>query len=191
MPRAGVTAERLTRAAADLADETGLDGVTASALARRFGVTTASLYSHVKGIDDLRARLTALALNELADRAAAALAGRAGKDALLAFADAYRDYARTHPGRVEAARARLAPATATPDVITAGRRHTELTRAILRGYGVPEHDQTAAVRLLAGTFHGYVTLETAGGFAHSGDTDTTWRKVLDALDAALTHWPVD
>ncbi|QFG19848.1 TetR/AcrR family transcriptional regulator [Actinomadura sp. WMMB 499] len=189
MPRAGVTAERLTRAAADMADRTGLDSVTATALARHFGVTAASLYSHVKGIDDLRARLAALALDELADRVAAALAGRAGKDALTAFANAYRDYAKAHPGRYAAAQIRLAPHTATPDVVTAGRRHTELTRAILRGYGVPDDEQTPAVRLLASTFHGYVTLEAAGGFAHTGDVDTSWSRVLDALDTALTHWP--
>ncbi|OLT21321.1 TetR family transcriptional regulator [Actinomadura sp. CNU-125] len=189
MPRAGVTAERLTRAAADMADHTGLENVTAAALARRFGVTTASLYSHIKGIDDLRARVAALALDELADRVAAALAGRAGKDALTAFANAYRDYAKTHPGRYAAAQMRLAPEAATPQVVTAGRRHAELTRAILRGYGVPENEQTPAVRLLAAAFHGYVTLESAGGFAHSGDVDTSWTRVLDALDVALTNWP--
>ncbi|MFV2173005.1 TetR/AcrR family transcriptional regulator [Actinomadura sp. LOL_016] len=191
MPRAGVTAERLTRAAADMADRTGLDNVTAAALARHFGVTTASLYSHVKGIDDLRARLAALALDELADQVAAALAGRAGKNALTAFANAYRDYAKTHPGRYAAAQMRLAPDTATPQVVTAGRRHTELTHAILRGYGIPHHEQTPAVRLLASTFHGYVTLEATGGFAHTGDIDASWTRVLDALDVALTNWPTN
>ncbi|MGH3828251.1 MAG: GMC oxidoreductase [Pseudonocardiaceae bacterium] len=38
-------------------------------------------------------RIALFALEELADRVAAALAGRAGKDSLAAFADAYRDYA--------------------------------------------------------------------------------------------------
>ncbi len=48
MARAGLTPERLTRAAAELADEVGFGNVTVSALARRFGVKDASLYSHVK-----------------------------------------------------------------------------------------------------------------------------------------------
>ncbi|MFD0887244.1 TetR family transcriptional regulator, partial [Streptosporangium algeriense] len=76
MARAGVTVERLTRAAADLADEIGFESVTVSALARGFGVTDASLYSHIRNVRDLRTRVAILALTELADRAAAALAGR-------------------------------------------------------------------------------------------------------------------
>ena len=104
MPRVGLTTERLVRAGAELADEVGFDQVTVSALARRFDVKVASLYSHVESSHDLKTRIALLALEELADRGAAALAGRAGKDALTAFANVYRDYAREHPGRYAAAR---------------------------------------------------------------------------------------
>jgi AcrR family transcriptional regulator len=189
MARAGLTTERLTRAAADLADEIGAENASLSALARRFGVTVASLYSHVRSADDLRTRVAVLTLTELADQVAAALAGRAGKDALVAFADAYRAYATNHPGRYAAMRLRLAPEALTPEVVEAGRRHAELTRAILRGYGLPEEEQTAAVRLLHSTFHGYVSLEAAGGFSYSGDVETSWSRVLDALDVTLRNWP--
>jgi AcrR family transcriptional regulator len=184
--RAGVNAERLTRAAAELADEVGFENVTLSALARRFGVKDASLYSHVRNAHELRVRLALLALAELADRVAEALAGRSGKQALVAFADAYRDYARQHPGRYAAAQQRLDPETAA---VSAGRRHVEMTQAILRGYAVPEAEQAHAVRLLHSTFHGYVTLERSGGFDHSGGVDASWTRVLDALDVTLRNWP--
>ena len=91
MPRAGVTAERLTRAAAELADRDGLDAVTVSALARRFGVTVASLYSHVRGIEDLRTRMAALALRELADQAAADNLITGALNKLFALQEAYPD----------------------------------------------------------------------------------------------------
>jgi len=103
MARVGMTAERLTVAAAELADEVGFENVTVSALARRFGVKDASLYSHIRNAADLRVRVAVLALAELADRAADALAGR----------------------------------------------------------------------LLHSTFHGYLTLERAGGFDHRGVMSTT------------------
>ena len=86
MARVGLTTERLTRAGAELADEVGFDKVTLTALARRFDVKVASLYSHLKNSQDLKAKIALLALEELADQGAAALAGRAGKDALTAFA---------------------------------------------------------------------------------------------------------
>ncbi|GHD87368.1 TetR/AcrR family transcriptional regulator [Streptomyces naganishii] len=187
MPRAGLTVERLTRAGAELADEVGFDQVTVSALARRFDVKVASLYSHLKSSQDLRTRIALLALEELAGRAADALAGRAGKDALAAFANVYRDYAREHPGRYDAARFRLDPETAAA---SAGVRLARMTRAVLRGYDLSEPDQTHAVRLLGSVFHGYVSLEMAGGFSHSApDSTTSWVRIVDALDTLLRDWP--
>ncbi|MDT0465663.1 TetR/AcrR family transcriptional regulator [Streptomyces gibsoniae] len=183
MVRAGLTTERLTRAGAELADEVGFDQVTVSALARRFDVKVASLYSHVKNSHDLKTRIALLALEELADRVADALAGRAGKDALAAFADAYRDYAREHPGRYDAARFRLDPDTAAA---SAGVRHAQMTRAILRGYDLTEPDQTHAVRMLGSVFHGYVSLELSGGFSHTAvDPQESWSWIVDSLDALL------
>ncbi|MFF9351939.1 TetR/AcrR family transcriptional regulator [Streptomyces sp. NPDC014734] len=183
MARAGLTPERLTLAGAELADEVGFDQVTVSALARRFDVKVASLYSHLRNSQDLRTRIALFALEELADRVADALAGRAGKDALAAFADAYRDYAREHPGRYAAARLRLDPETAAA---SAGVRHAQMTRAILRGYDLTEPDQTHAVRMLGSVFHGYVSLELAGGFEHSApDARESWVWIVDSLDTLL------
>ncbi|EGX56947.1 TetR family transcriptional regulator [Streptomyces zinciresistens K42] len=187
MARAGLTADRLVRAGAELADEIGFEQVTASELARRFDVKVASLYSHVRNSQDLKTRIALFALEEMADRAADALAGRAGKDALVAFADVYRDYAREHPGRAAAARMPLDPATAAAG---AGPRHAQMTRAVLRGYDLAEPEATHAVRLLGSVFHGYSSLERAGGFSHSApDSEETWIRILDALDALLRNWP--
>ncbi|MDF5752193.1 TetR/AcrR family transcriptional regulator [Spongiactinospora sp. TRM90649] len=187
MARAGMTAERLTRAAAELADEIGFDKVTVTVLARHFGVREPSLYAHVGNVRELRLRVAELALTELADRAVAALAGRSGADALTAFACAYRDYARTHPGRYAAGQIRI---DADSGAARAARRHSELIRAILRGYGIPEPGQTDAVRFLGGALHGYVSLEAAGGFAHHPrDSEISWHRALDALDVALRRWP--
>ncbi|MET7341177.1 TetR/AcrR family transcriptional regulator [Streptomyces sp. NPDC005547] len=187
MVRAGLTAERLTRAGAELADEVGFDQVTVSALARQFDVKVASLYSHLKNSHDLKTRIALLALEEMADRGAAALVGRAGKDALSALGDMYRDYAREHPGRYAAAQMTLDPEAAAA---SAGLRHSRMTRAILRGYDLTEPDQTHAVRLLGSVFHGFTTLEAQGGFSHSAPgSQESWDRTLDALDALLRNWP--
>ncbi|GAA4666321.1 TetR/AcrR family transcriptional regulator [Amycolatopsis dongchuanensis] len=187
MARAGLNRDRVIQAGAELADEVGFEQVTASALAKRLGVQVASLYSHVKSSQDLKTGIALLALAELADRAAEALAGRAGKDALFAFAAVYRDYAREHPGRYAAARQRFDPETAAA---SAGPRHARMMRAILRGYDVPEADETHAVRLLGSVFHGFVSTELGGGFSHSEpDPEKSWDRILEVLDALLDHWP--
>ncbi|MEV5349435.1 TetR/AcrR family transcriptional regulator [Streptomyces achromogenes] len=187
MARAGLTVERLVEAAAELADEAGFDRLSVSALARRFGVKDASLYSHVRNLQDLRTRLALYAGGELIDRIAAAVAGRAGKEALTAFAGAYRDYALEHPGRYAATQIRIDQALIADS--PALRRTAEITYGMLRGYGLTEPDLTDAVRLLRSTFHGYCVLESAGGFGADRDVRASWDKAVDALHLALTHWP--
>ncbi|MFE0450469.1 TetR-like C-terminal domain-containing protein [Streptomyces sp. NPDC058914] len=187
MPRAGLTADRLVAAAADLADEVGFDNVTLSALARRFGVKDASLYSHVKNLQDLRTRVALLAGGEMIDHIAAAVAGRAGKEALAGFAEAYREYALRHPGRYAATQIPV-----DQDLLAGApalRRTAEITYGMLRAYGLEEPDLTDAVRLLRSTFHGYCALEAGGGFGAPRDVRRSWEKAIDALHTALTHWP--
>ncbi|MGP3985415.1 TetR/AcrR family transcriptional regulator [Streptomyces sp. 3N207] len=187
MVRAGLTAERVVQAAAELADEVGLDNVTLSALARRFGVKDASLYSHIRSLSDLRTRLCVLAAREMTDRIGAAVAGRAGKDALIAFADAYRGYALDHPGRYAAGQLQIDPAVAAESV--GHRRSIDLTYGMLRAYGLREPDLTDAGRLLRSTFHGYADLETRTGFSHPRRLDDSWHRSLEALHFLLENWP--
>ncbi|MBV1934997.1 TetR-like C-terminal domain-containing protein [Streptomyces sp. BV286] len=187
MARAGLTTDRVVAAAADLADEVGFENVSLSALARRFGVKDASLYSHVRNLHDLRTRMAFLAGGEMIDRIAAAVAGRAGKDALAAFADAYREYALERPGRYAATQIRIDQSLVSES--PAFRRTAEVTYGMLRAYGLDEPDLTDAVRLLRSTFHGYCALEATGGFGASRDVRTSWNRAVDALHVLLENWP--
>lgn len=189
MARAGLTPDRLTEAAADLADEVGFEHVTLSALARHFGVKDASLYSHVRNLQDLRTRVAFLAGGEMIDRIAIAVAGRAGKDALAAFAGAYRAYALERPGRYAATQIRIDQSLVadSPGL----RRTAEITYGMLRAYGLEEPDLTDAVRLLRATFHGYCALESTGGFGAPRDVQKSWDRAIDALHVALENWPHD
>jgi AcrR family transcriptional regulator len=187
MPRAGLTTILVTEAAADLADEIGFENITLAALAKRFGVKDASLYSHVRNLQDLRTRVALLAGGEMIDRIAVAVAGRAGKDALAAFAGAYRAYALERPGRYAATQIRIDQSLIADS--PALRRTAEITYGMLRAYGLAEPDLTDAVRLLRATFHGYCALESAGGFGAPRDVQKSWDRAVDALHVALENWP--
>ncbi|MFC8179297.1 WHG domain-containing protein [Rhodococcus sp. NPDC057297] len=189
MARAGLNAARLTAAAADMADEIGFENVTLLALAKSFGVKDASLYSHIKNLRDLRQRVAVASLSELADWVSDAVAGRAGRDALVAFANAYRDFARQHPGRYDSTRYEL---DADVALASDARKHSHMSRAILRAYNLPEPDETDAVRLLGSTFHGFIEIESSGGFGYGippRESEQTWQRVLDVLHHALENWP--
>ncbi|WP_055503769.1 TetR/AcrR family transcriptional regulator [Nonomuraea pusilla] len=188
MARAGLNAERLTAAAAELADEIGFANVTVSELARRFGVKDASLYSHIRNLQDLRTRVALYALRDLADRLTDATAGKAGKDALAAFGGAYRAFMVRHPGRYAASQTPLDPeAVAGSEAV---QRVFRTTYALVTAYGLREPDATDAVRLLRSTFQGFAGIEAAGQFGHPRPAGESWNKIIDALDCALRHWQV-
>ncbi|MEU2506525.1 TetR/AcrR family transcriptional regulator [Streptomyces sp. NPDC007863] len=189
MVRAGLTADRVTAVAAELADEAGFDRLTMSQLARRLGVKDASLYAHVRNLNDLRGRIALLAADEKTLRIAEATAGLSGKDALVAFANAWRAYAHEHPGRYTATQTPIEIAPELAADAPGPRRAVALTYGMLRGYGLAEPDLTDAVRLLRSTFHGFVALEAAGGFAHERTPQQSWVRALDALHSLLENWP--
>ncbi|GAA2290782.1 WHG domain-containing protein [Streptomyces kunmingensis] len=188
MARAGLTTERVVAAAADLADSVGFEHITVAALARGFGVKDASLYAHVKNLSELRVRVAILAGLDLADRIADALAGRAGRDALVAFADAYRGFALAHPGRYAATQQQELDPSVYDDH-PALRRNLTCTYALLQGYDLAEPELTDAGRLLRSTFHGFVSIELAGGFRHQREAGASWAGAVQALHMALTNWP--
>jgi AcrR family transcriptional regulator len=181
MARAGLSAERVTLAAADLADEIGLENVTIAALARGFGVKDPSLYSHVKNLTELRTRVVALATAEFADALGEAVAGRSGYTALTAFADAYREFATRQPGRYAASQ--------LPVVTDGGARIVATCSALLRGYALDEPEATDAVRLVRSTLHGWASLESSGAFQAARDVETSWQAALSGLDRLLSDWP--
>lgn len=201
MGRVGLTTEGVVREAAALVDAEGPGALRVAALAARVGVRPASIYAHVASLEEIRLGVTALALAELADRVGEAVAGRAGTDAVAAYAEAVRAYAAAHPGRYAATRLRVDDAggdgTAAIEAgrrdgglrasaIEAGRRNAGLARAVLRGYGLEGEREVHAVRLLGSVVHGYVDLELSGAFDHSDPPSaTSWPVVVAALDAAL------
>jgi AcrR family transcriptional regulator len=187
MPRVGLTPQRVVEEAGAVADAAGLDRLTLAAVAERFGVAIPSLYKHVNGLDGLRRDLAVLAVRELTAALSRAAVGRAGRDALHAMAAAYRAYATAHPGRYAASV--RAPAPGDAEHQAAADDALAVFRAVLAGYGINGADAIDAIRGLRAALHGFVALEAAGGFGLPQSVDASYRRLVDALDAALTAWP--
>jgi AcrR family transcriptional regulator len=170
MPRAGLDTESVVAAAAEIADAEGLAAVTLARLAASVGVRPPSLYEHVGGLDDLRCRIAARGLRELAAALKDAAAGRARGDALAGIAAAYRAYALEHPGSYAAGR---------------HGEDVDCVPAVLRGYGLAGDDAIHAGRIVHCTLHGLVALETAGGFALPLSVDDTFQRLVAVLDEGL------
>ena len=184
MPRAGLDPAAVVAAGAALADEVGVARLTMGLLAERLGVRTPSLYKHVGGQEDLNRRIAALALGEAADAVGGAVQGYAGRDALAAAARAFRAFVLEHPGRY-AATIGVEPAGPDDPIAAAGERTLGAFRAVLRGYDIAESDTDHALRLLRSLFHGFATLQSAGGFQWSADIDESFEWLITFTDRGL------
>ena len=185
MPRAGLSREVVVVEAARVADEVGYDRLTLATVATRLGVAVPSLYQHVDGLGDLRRDLTVLALGELGVALASAV-GRRDVDELRALADAYREYAQSHPGRYAATLRAVDPHDHDADEASGAVLQTVFS--MLAGYGLSGDDAIDAARSLRAALHGFVSLEAVGGFGMPRDVDRSFARLVQILDTAFLDW---
>lgn len=186
MPRAGLSTSRVIEEAETVVDEVGLPGLTLSTIAARLGVQIPSLYKHVAGMAALQTEVAIRAKNELAITLARASVGRAGDDAILSISQAYRSWAKQHPGRY---------ATTQQATESGSESNVDATRAVLRvvtdafvAYDLEGDDLIDAIRALRATLHGFIELELAGGFGLPVDVDRSFERAVRGLTVALKHW---
>jgi AcrR family transcriptional regulator len=187
MPRAGLNAVRVVQEAEILADEVGIGAVTLAEIAARLGVKVPSLYKHISSLDALRQQISLRARAEFTDLLTRAAVGKSESDALTAIANAYRAWARQHPGRYPATLRAPAP-TDRADVATSEQMVQVIYQA-LSGFGLTGDDAVDATRMLRSSLHGFVSLEAAGGFGLPRDVDRSFERMVSALESSLRNWP--
>lgn len=180
--RPGLTAAVITRTAAELVDRHGPAALSLAKVADALGVRPPSLYKHIDGLAGLE-RLVALdGLRELVESCRAALVGRSGPDGLRALGEAYRSFARAHPG--------VYPLTqvarpADPEFRAVTRRLMDAVAALLVGFGVAEADLVHATRMVRCTLHGFAILEVDTGFGLPVDVEQSFGWLLGRLERSL------
>lgn len=175
-PRKHIDRQRVLEAGIALADAHGFEAVTLASVAAELGIRIPSLYNHVAGLPGLRHELALWGLRQLGDRLRRAAVGRAGDEAIVSMAHAYRAFAHAHPG-IYAATLRAA----TPDepaLAAAGQEALDTVLAVLEPYGFSPEDTLHLVRSLRSLLHGFVDLEIAGGFGLALDRDESFQQLV-------------
>ena len=188
MPRAGLNRAAVVEAAAALADEEGAgEGLSLARLAERLGVRKPSLYNHVAGLGGLRRELALMGLRELGRSLSRAAAGKAGEEGLFALAEAYRRFVEERPGLYEATvRSYRLYDPEDPDLEAAEGEALEPVLAVLASCGVRGGEEAIhAARGFRSVAHGFATLEAAGGFGMSEDSDESFRRLVGAFADGL------
>lgn len=178
--KAGIDLEDVIDAAASIADGEGLEAATLSAVARRLGIKTPSLYNHVDGLNDLRRRLAMRGSALLAAAFEEAIGDREGPDALRRVAHVDRDFAARHPGLYDS----FLPAPREADDAEAYAAMAAPVFAIanvLLEMGIPRDEAIHLIRAFRATLHGFLDLESKDGFGMPVDIDESFEAAVDLM----------
>ncbi|MDR9852378.1 WHG domain-containing protein [Paenibacillus sp. VCA1] len=178
MAKMGLDRHTLLVAAAELADESGLDSLTLAALAQKLKVRSPSLYNHVNGLPDLRAALTVYCIRLLVETTRDAVIGKTGDEAVQNLCKAYLGFARSRPGLYEAF---YKVNTQHEELESVKQELLNLFLRIMEPYGLGEKETLHAIRGLRSLLHGFASLEQHGGFQMDLQVDESVAYVLQAF----------
>jgi len=186
VPRVGLTRESVVETAAIMADEVGLNALTLAALAERLGVKQPSLYKHIDSLAGLHRSVSLLAKRELGETLSRAAVGRSGADAIFAMSHAYRSWAMLHPGRYDVSQIPPAPGDIEDETAMLGA--IQILTDVLMAYELEGDDSVDAIRAFRSILHGFVSLETSGGFALKADINRSFERLIRGFTVALNQW---
>lgn len=177
----------VVEAAARLVDQEGVDALSLARLSRELGVQPPSLYNHVEGLGGLMRELALLNLRQMARALTAAAIGKAGPEAVMAVAQAYRDYIKAHPGVYMAGLRYAAGQPGDQELHDLEQQVVDVALAVVASFGLTGDDALHAVRGLRSVVHGFATLEIAGGFGLSLDCDESFRRLVQIFYRGLEN----
>jgi AcrR family transcriptional regulator len=181
--RAGLDHKAVVQAAAELIDTVGVEQLTLAQLAAHLGIRTPSLYNHIAGLAGLRRDLALYCTQELLSRFSRVAIGKSQDEAIIAIANAYRAFAKDHPGCYSFT---IRPADPGDlELHAVGQEVVDVIQRVLAGYGLHNEDALHAVRGLRSIVHGFVSLEMAGGFGLPLDLDESFHRLVKVFIEGL------
>ncbi|GAC1463984.1 MAG: TetR/AcrR family transcriptional regulator [Ktedonobacteraceae bacterium] len=183
--RTSLDSASVVQAAAALIDTIGLEEITLGELAAHLKVRTPSLYNHIAGLPGLRRELALFGTREIVKRMGLVVMGKAGDDAIIALADAYRAFIKEHPGLYAATLRAAGPDDEELQAVS--QELIDIVLRVLASYGLHDEDALHAVRAIRSIIHGFATLENARGFEIPIECDETFRRLITMFVASIKH----
>jgi AcrR family transcriptional regulator len=179
--------ETIVNAALSFLDREGWDALTVNALAAHLGTKGPSLYNHVQSLDDLRRTVRVRVIGDIITMLSRAAEGRAGDDAVLFMAAAYRSYAHHHPGRYSAFTRMPLAGGDDPEFTAATKGAAVPVMSVLSSYGLNIEQAFPAALEFWSALHGFVMLEMTGVMDDFIDTDTLFTDMVLRLAVGMEH----
>jgi AcrR family transcriptional regulator len=177
--------EMIINAALSFLDREGWDALTVNALAAHLGTKGPSLYNHVQSLDDLRRTVRVRVIGDIITMLSRAAEGRAGDDAVLFMAAAYRSYAHHHPGRYSAFTRMPLAGGDDPEFTAATKGAAIPVMSVLSSYGLDLEQAFPAALEYWSALHGFVMLEMTGVMDDFIDVDSLFTDMVLRLAAGM------
>ena len=162
----GLSSEIIFQTAADLVAEKGYDNFSLRELAARLDIKPASLYSHVKNLDEISTAVGMEAIARLSEALEKASADENDERAFTGLALAYRQFAHQNP---ELYRAIIGLPRTDDETLKDNEQKTIAPlRRLAERFVSGEKDIVNFQRFLRSAMHGFISLEAAGFMRWSG-----------------------
>lgn len=186
MARQGLTRADIVSAAVALIESEGLHRFSLRELASRLHIKAASLYNHIRNMDELYTEVGYYAISELKEAQLAAIAGKRRAEAVEALADAYYRFGKARP---ELYKVILSLPMVKNDAIhRAGFDIVEPIMAAMGGYRLTEEQKMHLQRVFRSILHGFISQEEAGCFRHYPvDVSGSFKLAVRGLILLLEH----
>ncbi|NTU25497.1 TetR family transcriptional regulator [Bacillus tequilensis] len=165
-PRIGLSQKMIVDAAAEIADQEGLNRVTLAALSKKMNVRPPSLYNHINGLKAIRTELAVSGLTKLYEQMAVSVTEQKGDAALFALAHAYVDFAVENPGYYEASLLKVQDERAD---IASDQIVRLVTKLLIENGYASEKTAIHATRGLRSLLHGFTALMAKEAFERQED----------------------
>ena len=180
----GITRTQVIECAATLVNSQGFAALSLAQIASQTGVKVPSLYNYVNGIDDVRQALATRGAQEILAVVVHAAVGRAGGDAIMAVALAYRAYIVRNPGVYAAT---IQTDNSDPAFRQANAELLWVLTQILAPYHLSAQDLIHALRGLRSLVHGFATLEISGGFGMPVDLAVSFVQMVQTFIGGISR----
>ena len=180
-----VTKEAVIRAASDIADAEGLNGISLKVVAEKLDIRTPSLYNHIASLDDLLRDVAHAGMRTMNDLMIQAAIGASGEAAIKSVGIAYFGYVISHPGIYETIQ--WANWHGNDETVALFGTYRSLLAKLVASFSAKAKKRDAIENLLMSLFHGYSSLNAGKALANP---EKAMAEFTDAINIASSGFRV-
>lgn len=178
-----LTKTDVIQAAADIADEHGLNNLSLKNVAEKLNIRTPSLYNHITSLDNLLREVAHSGMRAMNERMFHAAAGISADAAVKAVSVEYFHYMVEHPGVYETIQ--WVAWHGNDETAELFSRYQALLKKLVLSCHLGAQNAEEITEMIMGMLHGYTTLKLGEALQAPGQADAGLLRAMETLLAGI------